>query len=135
MNGMSVLLVCTSCRALGSDPGAPRPGAALLQAVRASAPDGSAPAVRGVTCLSGCKRPCCVALLAEYRVSYLFGDLPADAASAAELLEAARHHAVAPDGWMPRANRPERLRAGILARIPPMSWIMPGQDGPVAWPT
>lgn len=135
MTGVSVLLICTSCRALGSDPVAPRPGIALLAAVQAMAPARGGPLIRGVACLSGCKRPCCVALAAERRVTYLFGDLPADATSAAELLDAARSHAAAPDGWMPRTARPERLRAGILARIPPLQWLTPGNDGPVAWPT
>ena len=131
----SALLICTRCRAPGSDPDAPRPGAALLEAVRAAAPEQDAPAIRGVTCLSGCKRPCCVALLAERRVTYLFGDLTADPVSAAELLDVARHHAITPDGWIVRTDRPERLRGGILARIPPISWTTSDGHNPITWPT
>ena len=128
----SVLLVCTRCRMPGSDPAALRPGGALLAAAQTLAPPGTVH-VQGVECLSGCQRPCAVALLAPGRVTYLFGDLPADAASAAELLRAAHDHAAAPDGWLPRARRPERLRAGLLARIPLLHWS-PAAHGPVAWP-
>lgn len=88
-----------------------------------------------MTCLSGCKRPCAVALLAPGRVTYLFGDLPADAVSAGELVRAARDHAATRDGWLPRAARPERLRAGILARVPPLHWLSPAAGQPIAWPT
>ncbi len=129
----SVLLVCTSCRTPGSDPAAPRPGAALLAAVRVAASNTGA-TIEGVTCLSGCKRPCCAALLAPDRVTYLFGDLPADAVSTSDLLQAARDHATAPDGWLPRAVRPTRLRAGILARVPPLHWRPNAGDGPISWP-
>ena len=130
----SVLLVCTSCRAPGSDPAAPRPGAALLTAAQQLAL-GPGTCVQGVMCLSGCKRPCAVALLAPGRVTYLFGDLPADAGCAADLLQAARDHAAVPDGWLPRAARPERLQASILARVPPLHWLPTPGNAPVAWPT
>lgn len=130
----SVLLVCTSCRAPGSDPAAPRPGAALLAVVRAVAPSNTGTRIDGVTCLSGCKRPCAAALLAPDRVTYLFGDLPADVVSAADLLHAASEHAAAPDGWLPRAVRPARLRTSILARVPPLRWLPSSDGGPIAWP-
>ena len=131
---LSVLLVCTRCRMPGSDPAAPRPGAALLAAAQALAPLDGPTGVQGVECLSGCNRPCAVALLAPARVTYVFGDLRADSISAAELLQAARDHTAAPDGWLPRAARPERLRAGILARVPPLHWPSTA-GGPIAWPT
>ena len=129
----SILLVCVSCRAPGSDPAAPRPGRALLDGVEAAAA-GQPTRVQGVACLSGCKRPCAAALLGPGRVTYLFGDLLADAASATQLLEAARDHARAPDGWLPRTCRPPRLRASILARVPPLHWMPSAPGSVIAWP-
>lgn len=131
----SVLLICTSCRAAGSDPAAPRPGADLLAELRALSHSGYGEAsLQGVTCLSGCKRPCAVALLSAGRVSYLFGDLPADKISAAELLQVARDHANVSDGWLPRAARPVRLRSSILARIPPLHWLPTAGNESLIWP-
>lgn len=130
----SVLLVCVSCREPGSDPAVPRPSAALLAVVRALVPGGPGSQIEGVACLSACKRPCAAALLAPGRVTYLFGDLTADAASASELLQAAGALAATSDGWLPRAGHPERLRAGILARIPPLHWLPACDNGPIIWP-
>uniref|UniRef100_UPI002FDBF185 DUF1636 family protein n=1 Tax=Falsiroseomonas oryzae TaxID=2766473 RepID=UPI002FDBF185 len=61
-------------------------------------------------------------------------DLPPDGEGAADLLAAARAHAARADGFLPRAARPERLRAGILARLPPLHWIPAHPQEPVAWP-
>jgi predicted metal-binding protein len=119
----STLLVCTRCRAPGADPDAPRAGAALLA---------------GVARLSGCKRACAAALIASGKITYLFDDLPADAASVADLRAVAAAHRADPRGQLPRAARPERLRAGILARVPPLDMLppatAPGTPPGVTWP-
>lgn len=72
--------------------------------------------------------------MAPGKVGYVFGDLPPDAAGAADLLAAAQAHAVAPEGYLPRALRPERLRAGILARLPPLHWLPDDPEVAIAWP-
>jgi predicted metal-binding protein len=130
----STLLVCTRCRAAGADPDAPRAGAALLAAARAAAADDCAIRVIGVACLSGCKRACAAAVMAPGRVGYVFGDLPADAEGAADLVAVARAHQARADGFLPRADRPERLRAGILARLPPLDWLHTDAEETIAWP-
>ena len=130
----TTLLVCTRCRAEGADPQAPRAGASLLHATRIAAGGTPGIAVAGVACLSGCKRACAAALIAPGKVGYLFGDLTPDASGAADLLAVARAHAARPDGFLPRADRPERLRTGILARLPPPDWIKRAVDGVIAWP-
>jgi predicted metal-binding protein len=130
----STLLVCNRCRAAGADPDAPRAGAALLAATRAAGREQADLNVVGVACLSGCKRACAAALLAPGKVGYLFGDLPPDAEGAADLLAVARAHAARANGFLPRAERPERLRAGILARLPPLHWIPTDPQETIAWP-
>jgi len=48
----------------------------------------------------------------------VFGDLDA-ASAAAALIEGARLLAGAPDGVMPWRGRPEPLKRGMIARLPP----------------
>lgn len=72
--------------------------------------------------------------MAPGKVGYLFGDVSPDADGAADLLAAARAHAMAAEGHLPRALRPERLRAGILARLPPHHWFPEAPEGVIAWP-
>lgn len=130
----STLLVCTRCRAAGADPESPRAGAALLAAARAAAADDCAIRVIGIACLSGCKRACAAAVMAPGKVGYVFGDLSADPEGAADLLAVARAHQARADGFLPRADRPERLRAGILARLPPLDWLRADAEDVIAWP-
>jgi len=51
-------------------------------------------------------------------MSYFFGDLSADDTSAEQVLACAALHQASVDGFMARDKRPERLREGILARLP-----------------
>ena len=129
----STLLICARCRDRSGLGEGPRAGLALLALTReATLPAGVSVGSGG--CLSGCKRGCVAALLAPGKVSYLFGDLRADAGSVADLLTVAEAHAGAPSGFLPRAARPERLRAGILARLPPLQWVAAAGGDELAWP-
>lgn len=100
-----------------------RGGRRLARAVAAdfSASDAARLGVhlRGVNCMSNCKRPCAIALSGPERFTYLFGDLDPTRHSA-EVLEIAATYARADTGFLPRPARPEVLQAGILGRIPPL---------------
>ncbi|MDE0097855.1 MAG: DUF1636 domain-containing protein [Gammaproteobacteria bacterium] len=74
--------------------------------------------LRGVNCMSNCKRPCTIALSGPGRFTYLFGDLD-PTFHAGDVLAVAVACAEAEDGFLPRPARPEVLREGILGRIPP----------------
>ncbi len=78
-------------------------------------------ALRGVNCMSQCKRPCAIALSGLERFTYLFGDLD-PTRHADDVLTVAAAYAVAENGFLPRPVRPEVLRAGILGRIPPLGF-------------
>lgn len=120
-SSITELLVCTTCRPAGAPRELPPTGQALFEAVR-SLHSGERTAgleVRGIACMSVCNRSCTVALQAPGKPSYLFGDLAADAETAAQLLACARLHAKRADGELPRNERPQRLRSGILAKLPP----------------
>lgn len=111
------LFVCTTCRS-APDGALPADGVALVEATTAlTAPPGIV--VKGVRCLANCKRALSAAMVRRDGWTYVFGDLTADAA--ADLMEGARLLAEAPDGLMPWRGRPESLKRGMVARIPPLS--------------
>ncbi len=75
--------------------------------------------IQEVECLSACNRPCTVAFAAPNKTTLMFGDLP-PLECAADILQLSEHYYASPDGIVPRQERPEVLRKGILARIPPL---------------
>lgn len=118
-DGPAVVSVCVTCR--GPDE-ADRAGERLLAALRAlAAARAPGVAIRPVQCLSVCKRPCTVAFTAPGRYTYVFGDLDPET-SAAAVLEGARSYREQQDGYMLWRERPEALRRGVVARIPPLGW-------------
>jgi predicted metal-binding protein len=80
--------------------------------------------VHPVECMSACSRPCVVAFAGEGKHTYLFGDLSLDpetlALTATAILDCARKYYQSDQGLLPWAERPELLKKGILARIPPL---------------
>jgi predicted metal-binding protein len=114
------IFVCALCRAPDAPRDAPRAGRALLEEIENLALCENSPfKIRAVDCMSGCNRACTVALQAHGKVGYFFGDLPPDAESAAQVLACAQMHQDSRDGLLARDLRPQRLREGILARLPP----------------
>ena len=112
------VLVCETCRLAGDAADAPRAGALLADAVAARTA-GQAIRVRRVACLANCKRGLSAALLRPGSWSYVFGDLGGDAA--ADLVDGARLFDTAKDGVLPWRGRPDSLKRGMVARIPPMA--------------
>ncbi|HET9645805.1 MAG TPA: DUF1636 domain-containing protein, partial [Burkholderiaceae bacterium] len=79
--------------------------------------------IRGTACMSACSRACTVALHAAGKHSYLFGDLAPEVDTAEQVLACARLHAGSADGLLAWSQRPERLRRGILARLPALESV------------
>ncbi len=75
--------------------------------------------IEAVECLSACNRRCVIAYAAPRKTTLMFGDLP-PLQSAISILQLAKLYYVSTDGLIPRIERPEILRKGILARIPPL---------------
>jgi predicted metal-binding protein len=71
-----------------------------------------------VACLSSCKRSCNVAVSQAGKWTYVYGDLSPEHAEA--LLAAVRQYGEAPDGLVPWRERPDFIKKGALARIPPL---------------
>lgn len=114
------VIVCASCRdEFGSD-AHPRAGTLLGQATRAAAA-GTPVVVREVECLGNCKRRLSAAILRDGCWSYVFGDLTLD--SGPDLVAGAELFATSTDGLIPWRGRPDSLKRGLVARIPPLNLL------------
>lgn len=110
------IVICASCRNEAGSDTHPRAGAMLAESTRAAA--GDTVRVRQVDCLGNCKRRLSAALLRDGHWSYVFGDLNAD--SGPDLIAGARLFATSLDGLIPWRGRPDSLKRGLVARIPPL---------------
>jgi predicted metal-binding protein len=119
MTNAPVIYVCTTCRPPGEPDSAVRPGT-MLAVATAHAAAGTEVEVRPMRCLGNCSRGASAALRANGSWTYLFGGL--DATCAEALVEGARLLARAGDGILPWRGRPERLKRGMIARIPPIGF-------------
>ncbi len=113
------LFVCVTCRDAAHVQGAPSAGARLHAAITAAArDDDDAISIVAVECLSACKRPCAVGFAARGKWTYVHADLPS-ATAASVVLAGARLYALSPDGVTPWRQRPDALKKGAVARVPP----------------
>ena len=110
------LVACTTCRRAGDAEDAPRAGARLAEAAAAAA--ASWVVLRPVECLANCSRGPSAALARPGAWTYVFGWLD-PVQGAAALIEGARLLAASSDGLLPWKGRPEALKRGMIARIPP----------------
>jgi predicted metal-binding protein len=116
------IYVCVTCREAGADDASERQGARLYAALCSAAQRrADAVAIRPVECLSVCKRPCTIGFSAPGKWTYVYGDFAPDAGSAELILDAAALYAAAPDGLIPWRQRPDALKKGVVARIPPLA--------------
>jgi predicted metal-binding protein len=118
-NGSSVIYVCITCQRAGEADSEPRPGAVLAAATERAA-GGTEVIVRQIRCLANCTRGPSAAMRCNGSWTYLFGGL--DAGCAGALVEGAKLLAGAADGILPWRGRPEILKRGLIARIPPLDF-------------
>lgn len=117
------LHVCVICRR-GEETLEPKEGRsgykmhiAVAAAIEASRADGIE--LRPVECLSGCKRSCTAALAAPGKWTYVIADLDPEQ-HAADIVAFAQQYAAHPEGVPVWRERPEVVRRGVLARVPPL---------------
>jgi predicted metal-binding protein len=124
--GRATILVCITCRsadtsdALVADE--PRPGLILAEATAAAAANAPDVSVLQVRCLGNCSRGLSAAIRCDNAWTYVFGGLEA-ARDGLTLIAGARLLAGAADGIMPWQGRPEPLKRGLIARIPPANFL------------
>lgn len=114
-----MIYVCITCRQAGEPDREPRPGVLLADATERAAA-GTEVEVRRLRCFANCSRGPSAALRANGSWTYVFGGL--DETCAEALVFAARMMADAPDGILPWRGRPERLKRGLIARVPPIGF-------------
>lgn len=120
-NGSDVtLIICVSCRGEDGSDTRPRPGELLGNAVR-ELTQGRGIRVRQLECLGNCKRRLSAAMLRDGCWSYVFGDLKVE--NAADLIAGAELYKTSGDGLLPWRGRPDCLKRGLVARIPPASLL------------
>jgi predicted metal-binding protein len=113
------VVVCATCRDETGSDALPRAGAILARNTKAAA--GDEVRVATVDCLGNCKRRLSAAILREGCWSYVFGDLSTD--SGADLVAGAKLFAGSTDGLIPWRGRPDSLKRGLVARIPPLDLL------------
>lgn len=116
----AIIHVCETCRSGAEAIDTPRDGAILAERAKAMSSEGIE--IRSVACLANCKRALSASIQSADGWSYVFGDLSVD--SAEDLLEGARLLSLSTDGLMPWKGRPEALKRGMIARIPPLHPIL-----------
>ena len=119
-NKSPTVYVCITCKRAGEPDSEPRPGA-LLAAATERAAAGTEVDVRRLRCLANCTRGPSAAMRANGSWTYVFGGL--DATCAEALIEGARLLAGAADGILPWRGRPEILKRGLIARVPPIDFF------------
>jgi len=123
MTAAPLVYVCTTCRRQGAQDAEldcePRPGA-LLAAATERAATGTEVTVRRLRCLANCSRGPSAAMRCNGSWTYVFGGL--DETCAGALIEGARLLARADDGILPWRGRPEVLKRGLIARVPPLDF-------------
>src|SRR5262245_37338757 len=115
----ATIYICVTCQRAGMPESEPRPGAVLADAT-VKAAEGTGVTVRRVRCLANCSRGPSAAMRCNGSWTYIFGGLGTDCAVA--LIDGARLLATAADGLLPWRGRPEPLKRGLIARIPPLDF-------------
>jgi predicted metal-binding protein len=117
-NGATIY-VCITCRAGAPATVEPSPGAKLAAAT-AEAAHGTGITVQPVRCLANCTRGPSAAIRCGRSWTYVFGGL--DVGCAGALIEGTRLLARSMDGLLPWRGRPEPLKRGLIARVPPLDF-------------
>jgi predicted metal-binding protein len=114
----TTIYVCTNCKA-AEDTSPERAGLRLMTALESAiAASGADIRLEGVECLSVCKRPCTIAFSAPGKWTYVYGDFTPESAPETILASAALY-AATDDGLIAWKQRPDALKKGVIARLPP----------------
>jgi predicted metal-binding protein len=113
------IYVCITCKRAGDAESDPRAGAILACATEQAAA-GTEVEVQRLRCLANCTRGPSAAMRCNGSWTYVFGGL--DVSCAEALVAGARLLAATADGILPWRGRPEILKRGLIARVPPIGF-------------
>ena len=77
--------------------------------------------LRGINCMSNCKRACTISLTAKKSFTYVFGDIdPENSEYSESLIELVSRYSSSSEGFLRRSDRPLLFQSSILGRLPPI---------------
>jgi len=131
----SILFVCQSCRANHSDSGdRPAEGTLLLEQLQNLHQDwvrGAELEIQSVGCLWTCDHPCAIALSSSDKSTYVLAKISVTEGfdkTAEAILHFSQLYSDSKDGTIPWKQFPEVLQTEIVARIPPISPLVPQES-------
>ena len=122
MTHVSLLSVCLTCRDNREEIYGDRGGTRLARKVHQELGNNNLVKLRGVECMSNCKRACILSLTSLNGFTYMFGDIdPNRSEYVKSLKDLISTYKSRPAGFLRRRERPESYRSNILGRLPPIN--------------
>ena len=121
MTELPLLSICVTCRDYREEIYGERGGARLARKVHEDLGNKKLVKLRGVECMSNCKRACILSLISLIGFTYMFGDIdPNKSEYVKSLKDLISTYKSRPAGFLRRRERPESFRSNILGRLPPI---------------
>ena len=122
MTLVPLLSVCLTCRDNREEIYGDRGGTRLARKVHQELGNNKLVKLRGVECMSNCKRACILSLTSLNGFTYMFGDIdPNRSEYVKSLKNLISTYKSRPAGYLRRRERPETYRSNILGRLPPIN--------------
>ena len=122
MTHVPLLSVCLTCRDNREEIYGDRGGTRLARKVHQELGNNNLVKLRGVECMSNCKRACILSLTSLNGFTYMFGDIDPNRSeyvkSLKDLISSYKSRSA---GYLRRRERPESYRSNILGRLPPIN--------------
>jgi predicted metal-binding protein len=122
MTHIPLLSVCLTCRDNREEIYGDRGGTRLARKVHQELGNNKLVKLRGVECMSNCKRACILSLTSLNGFTYMFGDIDPNRSeyvkSLKDLISTYKSRSA---GFLRRRERPESYRSNILGRLPPIN--------------
>ena len=122
MTHVPLLSVCLTCRDNREEIYGDHGGTRLARKVHQELGNNKLVKLRGVECMSNCKRACILSLTSLNGFTYMFGDIdPNRFEYVKSLKDLISTYKSRPVGYLRRRERPESYRSNILGRLPPIN--------------
>lgn len=120
-NSKPVLSICLTCRDGREEKYNSRGGERFAKKIVSGLKRRNDIIIRGVNCMSCCKRSCAISLSAEKSFTYVFGDIdPKKSVYIPALKNLVSSYVKAKDGFLRRRDRPKNFQSNIIGRFPPL---------------
>ena len=122
MTHVPLFSVCLTCRDNREEIYGDRGGTRLARKVHQELGNNKLVKLRGVECMSNCKRACILSLTSLNGFTYMFGDIdPNRSEYVKSLKDLISTYKSSPAGYLRRRERPGSYKSNILGRLPPIN--------------